>query len=62
MPQRVVCGECGYVLYEGEDLKTPSEILDQYDGECPECHHKLSLAPSDVEVKPIKRYKNAFSH
>ena len=35
VPQRVVCRECGYILYEVVDLKTPDEILSQYNGKCP---------------------------
>lgn len=54
MPERVVCEECGYVLYEDDDLKTPDEILSQYDGKCPECGKKLALVPLDVEVKPVE--------
>lgn len=54
MPQRVVCKQCAYVLYEGADLKTPDEILSQYNGKCPECDKKLALVPLDVEVKPAE--------
>lgn len=54
IPQRVVCKDCGYVLYEDEDLKPPSEILNRYDGKCPECNKKLALSPLDVEIKPAK--------
>ena len=54
MPQRVVCQQCGYVLYEGAELKPPDEILHQHDGKCPRCGKKLALVPLDVEVKPSK--------
>jgi hypothetical protein len=55
MPQRVVCHECNYVLYEGAELKPPDEIISQNGGKCPKCNRKLSLLPIDVEVKPIAR-------
>ncbi|MEM3442242.1 MAG: hypothetical protein QW667_00515 [Candidatus Bathyarchaeia archaeon] len=55
MPQRVTCHECGYVLYEGVELKPPDEILHQHNGKCPACGRKLSLIPINVEVKPIKQ-------
>ncbi len=52
MPQRVVCHECGFVLYEGVELKPPDEIVQSHDGKCPKCGKKLSFVPKDVEVKP----------
>jgi ribosomal protein S27E len=54
LPQRVVCQQCGRVLYEGAELKPPDEILHMYDGKCPGCGKKLSLIPIYVNVKPIK--------
>jgi len=54
MPQCVICSGCNFVLYEGQDLKPPDEILQQHDGKCPKCGKKLSLLPIDVEVKPMK--------
>jgi len=52
MPQRVICENCGQILYEGEDLKAPEEIVQQYSGRCPKCGKKLSTVPKNVEVKP----------
>jgi ribosomal protein S27AE len=54
LPQRVVCQQCGVVLYEGAELKPPDEILHQFNGKCPKCGKKLSLLPINVEVKPTK--------
>jgi ribosomal protein S27AE len=54
VPQRAVCQKCGYVLYEGDDLKPPDEIMQQCNGRCPKCGKKLALIPLDVEVKPAK--------
>ena len=54
MPQRVICENCGEVLYEGEDLKPPEEIVQQYNGKCPKCGKKLSILPKSVEVRPAK--------
>lgn len=51
MPQRVNCDGCGAVLYEGEELKSPEEILQMYDGKCPKCGRNLSLTPKKIEVK-----------
>ena len=51
MPQRVICEKCGFVLYEGSDLKPPDEIIQTYDGKCTECGKKISFVPKKVEVK-----------
>ena len=51
LPQRVNCDGCGAVLYEGEELKSPEEILQMYDGRCPQCGRTLSLTPKKIEVK-----------
>lgn len=52
MPQKVFCQKCGHILYEGEELKPPDEIIQTHDGKCPSCGKKLSYIPIDVEVKP----------
>ena len=51
MPQRVLCLECGFVLYEDIDLKAPDEIIQQHDGRCPSCGKKLIFVPENIEVK-----------
>jgi hypothetical protein len=53
MPQRVACNGCGHVLYEGRKLKSPDEIIHEYNGKCPECERELSLFPIDVNVTPL---------
>ncbi len=50
MPQRVLCKECGAVLYEGAELRTPDEIIQAHNGKCPKCGRKLSLIPHKIEV------------
>ncbi|RJS74829.1 hypothetical protein CW712_05815 [Candidatus Bathyarchaeota archaeon] len=52
MPQLVNCHKCGAVLYQGEELKSPEEILQMHDGKCPKCGNKLSLTPKNIDVKP----------
>jgi DNA-directed RNA polymerase subunit RPC12/RpoP len=54
MPQRILCHQCGTVLYEGIELKPPDEIIQKYNGKCPKCGRKLSVIPANVEVKSVK--------
>ncbi len=54
MPQTVTCNQCGYLLYEGSELKPPDEIISKHNGKCPKCGKKLALVPINVEVKPVK--------
>jgi ribosomal protein L34E len=54
MPQKVVCQDCGYELYNGAELKPPDEIIQKHNGKCPKCGRKLSFVPQNVEVKPVK--------
>lgn len=51
MPQRVVCEDCGKILYEGLDLKPPDEIIQRYNGKCPKCGKRLAFVPITVEVE-----------
>jgi len=53
MPQRVICQDCGAVLYYGEELKPPDEIIQSYDGKCPNCGRRLSFVPKNVQVEPV---------
>ena len=55
MPQQVNCHECGAILYQGEELKSPEEILQMHDSKCPKCGKKIGLTPQNVEVKPANR-------
>ncbi|RLI13162.1 hypothetical protein DRO35_01160 [Candidatus Bathyarchaeota archaeon] len=52
LPQKVNCDKCGAILYEGEELKSPEEIIQMHDGKCPKCGRRLSLTPVKIEVKP----------
>ena len=51
MPEIVICGYCGCVLYEDDELLSPIEILKKYDGRCPKCSAILKFNSANVEVK-----------
>jgi len=51
MPLLVTCQKCKFVLYDGKDLKTPYEIIQGYNGRCPNCRKKLSQMPIDFEIE-----------
>ena len=51
MPQKILCKECGEVLYVGDLLKSPRDIIKQFDGKCPVCNKELVFDPEAVRVK-----------
>jgi hypothetical protein len=54
VPQKVICEKCGFVLYEGTELKPPDEIIQTHEGKCPECGKEISFIPKKVEVTAAK--------
>lgn len=52
MPQKIVCSGCGYLLYEGDILKSPQDIIKKYGGRCPSCNKELRFSSSAIEVTP----------
>jgi len=54
MPQRIVCENCGHVLYSGIELKPPDEVSQQYTGKCPHCGKKLVFRPEKVDIKVLE--------
>jgi len=55
MPQRVICSDCSYLLYEGLDFCPPVEIIQQYACICPKCGKNLSSLPLSIDIKPINK-------
>ena len=54
MPQKIICGNCGEVFYDGFDLKPPDDILQQLKGVCPKCGRKLVFDPKNVDIKVVQ--------
>ncbi len=40
-PLCVLCEDCSALLYEGTKLISPQEIIERYNGRCPECNKRL---------------------
>ena len=55
MPQRILCKNCDEVLYEGDLLKSPQDVIKKFDGKCPECGKDLIFEPDAVTVTPSER-------
>jgi DNA-directed RNA polymerase subunit RPC12/RpoP len=53
MPQKVTCAECNHLLYEGDILKSPQDIIKKLDGRCPKCNRKLVFATGGVSISPF---------
>ncbi|HYB93196.1 MAG TPA: hypothetical protein VED00_03535 [archaeon] len=54
MPQKILCNNCGTVLYTGPELKSPDEIIQQYNGKCPRCGNKLFYHPENVGIRKVE--------
>ena len=52
MPQKILCAECGSVLYHGLELETPNEIIQRHNGICPQCKRKLEFETEKVKIVP----------
>ncbi len=52
MPERILCKECDEVLYEGDLLKSPHDVIKKYDEKCPKCGADLSFNAGEIIVEP----------
>ncbi|UCC32990.1 MAG: hypothetical protein JSW53_04145 [Candidatus Bathyarchaeota archaeon] len=50
---KILCEKCGFLLYEGLDVKAPYEIVQTYNGRCPSCTRRLRHKPVNIEIKPL---------
>jgi transposase len=60
MPQAINCSGCGYVLYEGEILRSPQDIIKKYEGKCPNCGKTLVINIANIiitNVNDVEREK-----
>lgn len=56
MPEIIKCSKCGYVLYRGNDLIPPRDIVKKFNGKCPRCSSILSQSPVSIEVRELKKW------
>lgn len=54
LPQRVVCGKCDKILYEGVEVIQPIDILMQYNNICPNCGRKMEYNLSKIRLTTLK--------
>lgn len=55
LPQKIVCRECGSILYHGLELETPTEIIQRHNGVCPQCKKKLEFETEKVKIIPFEQ-------
>ncbi len=60
MPQKIVCAECGSILYNGVELETPTEIIQRHNGVCPQCKRKLDFDSEKIRIKPNEEQTKTF--
>jgi hypothetical protein len=70
MSETITCGECGMLLYFGEEIKRrlylraiPSEetVLGFYRHTCPKCGRKLSLDNVNIKIEGRKKWHTVKS-
>ncbi|MGA3404299.1 MAG: hypothetical protein ABSD49_01050 [Candidatus Bathyarchaeia archaeon] len=54
MPQKIVCADCGSILYHGLELETPIEIIQRHNGLCPQCKKKLEFETEKLRIVPFE--------
>lgn len=54
MPQKIFCGKCGFTLYEGEELESPLEVAQRYNGVCPRCGKTLNFDCNNIKILPVE--------
>lgn len=52
LPQKIICATCKEVLYEGELLKSPQDVIKKFEGRCPKCKKDLKFKTESVDVHP----------
>jgi predicted nucleic-acid-binding Zn-ribbon protein len=72
MPQRVFCSGCKKTLYEGPELESPQEVIEQFIDysyidpnslsrairyKCPKCGKELKFDPDKVKILPNEAYE-----
>jgi len=54
LPQKIFCKNCGTILYSGEELESPINIIQKYNSLCPNCKKKLNFDPSNIRIHSIE--------
>jgi hypothetical protein len=47
---KIICGECGELLYSGYDLKSTRDVLKPSEGKCKKCGDILSQNDFNIEI------------
>jgi ribosomal protein S27E len=53
MPQKVICEECGKILYSNMEPKPPVDIIKTLDGKCPQCGKTLVFDSKKIEFHAL---------
>jgi hypothetical protein len=55
MPQKVICSECAHILYKGDILRSPQEIIKRHEGMCPSCKKILKVSMESLSIYPYEK-------
>jgi RNase P subunit RPR2 len=54
LPQKIICSACKEVLYEGELLKSPQDVIKKFESKCPKCKKELKFKMEYVDISTSK--------
>jgi RNase P subunit RPR2 len=57
LPQKICCGGCDEILYHGNDLKMPGDVLQQLKGVCPKCGKTLKFDSKNIHIDASREEK-----
>jgi len=61
LTQEFLCSECNHILYKGDILKTPQDIIRKFEGNCPNCGKELNLEEIEVEITSLDEVEKESS-
>ncbi|MBI2125732.1 MAG: hypothetical protein HYU02_00215 [Thaumarchaeota archaeon] len=57
MPFELICDNCTFVLYRGNEIRSPKEVLRSFRDRCRGCNTKLSLENFGFEVTVANKHR-----
>ena len=50
MPQKIICESCGEIFFNDTKLKSPEEVIQEFERKCPKCGKQLIFNPDKIDI------------